>query len=280
MSTPLVLVDGLAFPESPRWHEDRLWLCDWGMGEIVAVDLYGGREAIVRIASFPMSIDWLPDGRLLVLAGSERRLLTVEADGTLQPYADLGALAEHPWNELIVDGRGNAYVNTIGFDFPEGEFATGFIVLVTPDGVARQVADGVAFPNGMAVTPDNATLILAESYASTLTAFDIAPDGSLANRRTWASLENGAPDGICLDADRAVWYADVPNQRCVRVREGGQVLQSIELDRGGFACALGGPERSTLYIVANRWGEAATSDPGSAGQVLTLAAPAAAAGWP
>ncbi len=275
-----VLVDGLAFPESPRWHEDRLWLCDWGKGEIVAVDLSGGRETIVRIASFPMSIAWLPDGRLLVLAGSERRLLTVGADGTLRTYADLGTLAAHPWNELVVDGRGNAYVNNIGFDFPEGEFATGIVALITPDGTVRQVADGVAFPNGMAVTPDNATLILAESYASTLTAFDIAPDGSLENRRTWANLENGAPDGICLDAAGAVWYADVPNQRCARVREGGQMLKSIELDRGSFACALGGPERSTLFIIANRWGEAAGSDPGPAGQVLTIEAPAPAAGWP
>src|SRR2546423_13139329 len=133
------------------------------------------------------------------------------------------------------------------------DFAPGIVALVTPDGSARQVADGIAFPNGMLVTPDDSTLIVAESYAKRLTAFDIAADGGLSNRRVWADLGDGVPDGICMDAENAVWYADVPNERCVRVREGGEVLQTIELDRGCFACALGGPERRTLYVTANQW---------------------------
>lgn len=278
MSEPRVLIDGLAFPESPRWHEDRLWFCDWGAGEIIAVDLEGHRETVISIESFPMSIDWLPDGRLLVLAASSASLLVRQPDGSLETYADLTALGEHPWNELVVDGRGNAYVNNIGFDFPEGEFALGIVALVTPDGEARQIADGVSFPNGMAVTPDNATLILAESYANQLTAFDIGKDGDLSNRRVWADLKDGYPDGICLDAEGAVWYGDVPNQRCARVLEGGEVLQSIQLDRGCFACALGGKAGRTLFLVANTWGEEAAPDP--AGQVLAVEAPAAAAGWP
>jgi sugar lactone lactonase YvrE len=180
-----------------------------------------------------------------------------------------------------VDGRGNAYVNSIGFDFPDGEFAPGIIALVTPDGSARRVADGVSFPNGMAVTPDNSTLIVAESYANRLTAFDIGADDGLSNRRVWADLDGGAPDGICLDAENAVWYGDVPNRRCVRVREGGEVLETIDLDRGCFACMLGGADKRTLFLLANEWGgRASMDDEAPTGQVLTIQAPASAAGWP
>jgi sugar lactone lactonase YvrE len=178
-----------------------------------------------------------------------------------------------------VDGRGNAYVNNIGFDFG-GEFAPGILALVTPDGSARQVAEGVAFPNGMVVAADNSTLILAESYGNKLTAFDIAADGSLSNGRVWADLPGGFPDGICLDADDAVWYGDVPNKCCVRVREGGEVLQTIHLDRGCFACALGGADRRTLFLTANEW-DPANMDGGSRmGQVLTAEALAPGVGWP
>ncbi len=208
-------------------------------------------------------------------------LLRRESGGSLVIHADLSGLADHKWNDIVVDGRGNAYVNNTGFDFPGGEFAPGILALVTPDGSARQVADGVAFPNGMVVTPDNSTLIVAESYGSKLTAFDIAADGSLSNRRLWADLQGGAPDGICLDAENAVWYGDVPNKRCVRVREGGEELEAIHLDRGCFACMLGGAGGRTLFLVANDWkGPASMADGERAGQVLTAEAPAPGAGWP
>ncbi len=276
------LLTGLAFGESPRWHENRLWFSDWGVQEVVAVDLEGTREVIARVPSFPFSIDWLPDGRLLIVSARDRLLLRREPDGSLVTHADLGALSEHPWNEVVVDGRGNIYINNIGFDFPGGDVAPGLIALVTPDGAVRQVADGVAFPNGMVVTPDNATLILAESYGSRLTAFDIAPDGSLSHRRVWADLDGGAPDGICLDADNAIWYGDVPNKRCVRVQEGGTVLQTITLDRGCFACMLGGAHRRTLFLMAADWAElSATMGRGArTGQVLNTAAHAPGVGWP
>ena len=180
-----------------------------------------------------------------------------------------------------VDGRGNAYVGNIGFDFPAGEFAPGTLALVSPNGSARQVADGVAFPNGIVVMPDNSTLIVAESYANSLTAFDIAADGSLSNQRVWADLDNGVPDGICLDTEGAIWYGDVPNKRCVRVREGGEVLQTIELDRGCFACMLGGVDRRTLFLVAREWGGMESTAEGErTGQVLSAPAPAPGAGWP
>jgi sugar lactone lactonase YvrE len=275
------LMTGLVFPESPRWHDGRLWLADWGGQELVAVDLQGESEVIAQVPSFPFCIDWLPDGRLLIVSGSDGLLLRREPDGSLVTHADLASLANHPWNEIVVDGRGNAYVNNIGFDFPGGEFATGIVVLITPDGSVRQAADDIAFPNGMVVTPDNGTLILAESYGARLTAFDIGADGSLSNRRMWAHLDGGAPDGICLDSEGAVWYGDVPNRRCVRVREGGEVLQTIELDRGCFACTLGGADGKSLFLIANEWGRPESMAAGAAmGQVLTTEAPARGAGWP
>jgi sugar lactone lactonase YvrE len=275
------LMTGIAFGESPRWHDDRLWFSDWGTQEIIAVDLEGESEVIVRVPSFPFCIDFLPDGRLLIVSASDRLLLRREPDGPLVTHADLSTLSEHPWNDIVVDGRGNAYIGNIGFDFPEAEFAPGTLALVTPDGSARQVADGVAFPNGIVVTPDNSTLIVAESYANRLTAFDITADSNLSNQREWADLGGGVPDGICLDAEDAVWYGDVPNKRCVRVREGGEVLQTIDLDRGCFACMLGGPDGKTLFIVAQEWsGMESTADGERTGQLLTAPAPAAGAGWP
>lgn len=278
MSDPRILMTGIALGESPRWHDDRLWFCDWGAQEVVAVDLDGRSEVVVQVASFPFCIDWLPDGRLLVVSSSDRRLLRREADGSMVTHADLSGLSDKPWNDVVVDGRGNTYVNNIGFDFPEGEFATGIIALVTPDGAVSQVADGVAFPNGMVVTPDGTTLIVAESYGGRLTAFDIAADGSLSHRRVWADLPGAAPDGICLDADNAIWYADVPNKRCVRVREGGEVLQTVEVDRGCFACALGGPDGRTLFMMVAEWPGPDETAGVRTGQVLTVEAPAAGAG--
>ena len=290
MPRPRTLLDGIAFGESPRWHDDRLWFSDWGTQEVVAVDLLGESEVIVGVPSSPFSIDWLPDGRLLIVSGPEGALLRREPDGTLVTHADLSGLSDHPWNEMVVDGRANAYINNIGFAFPAGEFAPGTVALLTPDGSVRQVADGVAFPNGMAVTPDNSTLIVAESYGNKLTAFEIAEDGDLSNRRVWADLGDGVPDGICLDAEGAVWYADVPNKRCARVAEGGEVLQTIELDLGCFACMLGGEEGRTLFIVAQEWvgfivaqewgGTEGTSEEERTGRVLIAPAPAPGVGWP
>ena len=276
MPEPQILLSGLAIGESPRWHEDRLWFSNWGAQEIIAVDLDGNSEVMARVpTTVPFCIDWLPDGRLLVVAGQEAQLLRGNPDGSLSTYAELGNISERPWNDIVVDGRGNAYVGNIGFDFPEGEFTPGILALATPEGSARQVADGVAFPNGIVVTPDNSTLILAESYGNRLSAFDIATDGGLSNRRVWADLGDGVPDGICLDAEGAVWYGDVPNKRCVRVREGGEVLQTVELDRGCFACTLGGEDGRILFMVAaDMTSEALT------GQVLTVRAQAAGAGWP
>jgi len=272
------LMTGLRFGESPRWHDGRFWVSDWVAHEVIAVDLEGKSEVVVRDPSVPLCFDFLPDGRLIIMSG--RRILRLETDGSLVTHADLTGSSNLGWNEIVVDGRANPYVNAAGFDLMAGEdFVPGTIAVVTAEGSVRPVADGVAFPNGMTVTPDNSTLIVAESYGRRLTAFDIEADGGLSNRRVWADLDEGVPDGICLDAENAVWYADVPNKRCVRVREGGEVLQSINLDRGCFACMLGGTDRRTLLLVATEWrGPAAMTDGRRTGQVLTVKAPAPGVG--
>ena len=277
------LMTGIVFGEQPRWHEDRLWFSDWGPPELIAVDLDGNSEVMLEAPSFPCCVDWLPDGRLLLVSARDGLLLRRELDGSLVTHGDLTGVSDPPpGNELVVDGRGNAYVNGPGFDMMAGaEFAPGGVALVTPDGSARQVADEIAFPNGMLVTLDNTTLIVADSYGKCLTAFDVAADGSLSNRRVWADLGDGVPDGICLDAEGAVWYGDVPNQRCVRVGEGGEVLQTVELDRGCFACALGGADRSTLFMMATEWRGPENMPQGPrTGQVLSIEAPAPGVGWP
>jgi sugar lactone lactonase YvrE len=216
----------------------------------VTVDLEGNRAVVVEMPSFPFCIDWLPDGRLLVVQARDGQVLRREPDGTLVTHADLSGLSARPWNDITVDRDGNAYVGNVGFDFPFGEFSPGSIVLVRPDGMAQQVADDLAFPNGMVITADGSRLVVAESYASRLTAFSIGDDGTLSERRVWADLDGGVADGICLDAEGTIWYGD-PNGKCVRVQEGGQVLEVIELDKGCFACALGGLDGRTLFMMAN-----------------------------
>jgi sugar lactone lactonase YvrE len=275
-----VLLEGIAFPESPRWHEGRLWFSDWLAHQVIALSPDGESEVVAEVNAFPFSIDWLPDGPLLVTAG--REVLRREPDGSLVTHADLGELNENGWNEIVVDPRGSTYVNGAGFDMMSGaDFAPGMVALLRPDGSAERVADGVAFPNGMAVTPDGSTLIVADSYAKELIGFDISEDGTLSARRTWADLGDGVPDGICLDAEGAAWYADVPNRRCVRVAEGGEVLQTVEHDRGCFACMLGGSDGSTLFIAAQEWkGPEAIGQGPQTGQILEAEAPAPHAGRP
>jgi sugar lactone lactonase YvrE len=275
-----VLMDGIAFGESPRWHDGRLWFSDWMAQEVIAVDLEGKSEVITRVEALPFSIDWLPDGPMLVTSGPQ--ILRLDPGGSLVAHAELSELSEHGWNEIVVDSRGNAYVNGPGFDLMSGgEFVPGIVALLAPDGSAREVADGVAFPNGMAVTPDGSTLIVADSYGKELTGFEIAVDGGLSSRRVWADLGDGVPDGICIDAEGAVWYADVPNRRCMRVAEGGEVLDTIDLDRGCFACMLGGPDGRKLFMMAQVWnGPEGMGQEPRTGQVLTLDAPAPHAGFP
>jgi sugar lactone lactonase YvrE len=271
------LKEGIGLGESPRWHEGRLWFADWVAEELIALGPEGRTEVVAEVRSLPFSIDWLPDGPLLITSG--RQLLRMEPDGSLVTHVDLGELSEHGWNEIVVDGRGNAYVNNIDFDMMGGEEPKpGIIGVVTQDGEARQVADGLAFPNGMVVTPDNSTLIVAESYEGRLTAFDIDEGGGLSNRRIWADLGEGG-DGICMDAEGAVWSPKF--KACVRVAEGGEVLDEIELDRFCFACMLGGEDGRTLFMNVADWNGPDQIGKGPrTGQVLAVEAPASHAGRP
>jgi sugar lactone lactonase YvrE len=281
MSEPEILLSGLGIPESPRWHEGRLWFCNWIEQQVVAVGLDGRAEVMPARAdrAFGYSIGWSPDGRLLMTGGQVRRQ---EPDGSMTTLADQGA------NEIVVDRRGYVYVNGADFDFAGGEAPQpGFIKLITPDGRLRQVADDIQFPNGMVITPDNRTLIISESFAGRLTAFDIDPDGGLSGRRVFA--EGLGPDGICLDAEGAVWVS-TGGFSVARVAEGGEVLQQVELeeDRAPFAVMLGGPDRRTLFILTAEWRKTDSvtdnlkrlADGPRAGQILMVPVSVPGAGRP
>jgi Gluconolactonase len=281
-----VLLGGLAMPESPRWHNGRLWFSNWGADEIVAVDLDGNSEVVDRgPEGLGWAVNWLPDGRML-MTGNE--LIRVEPDGSRVRHADLSHISPYGWSEMTVDGRGSVYLNTINFDFADfndvltSGKALGKIALVTLDGEAREVAREIAFPNGMVVTPDNKTLIVAESFAGRLTAFDIAEDGTLANRRVWA--DGVGPDGICLDAEGCIWASSGSmTNDCARIRDGGQVLERIELGRSCFAAMLGGPDRRTLFMLTAEWrgtGQVEDVIKARTGQILVVDAPASGVGWP
>ena len=287
VSQTRLLLDGFGMGESPRWHDGRLWFSNWGTNEIVAVD-GDGRSEIVGAGGGGggWAVNWLPDGRMLV-TGNE--VLRIERDGSRVPHADLRRISPYGWSEITVDGRGNVYVDTINFDFADfgkvmaaGE-APGLIALITPDGEARQVADGLAFPNGIVVTPDNGTLIVAESFTRMLTAFDVAADGRLSNRRVWADVTG---DGICLDAEGAVWCSEVTPDGggvVLRVAEGGKVLGQIELDRPCYACMLGGDDGRTLFMVAQKWFGPDRMEElirAKTGQILTARVEVPHAGWP
>jgi sugar lactone lactonase YvrE len=239
-----------------------VWLANWGAGEVLAVDPHGVREVVAMVPSqaIPFSIDWLPDGRLLVINGPQRVLLVRAGDGELQTYADLSDLSEAPFNELVVDGAGNAFVNG----------GPGVVVRVDLNGQADAVADGFKWPNGRALVDEDRTLVVADSHLEQLIAFDVSDDGTLSDRRVWAELE-WAPDGICADASGAIWVATVPGKQCLRVCEGGGVLDSVAVDRGCFACMLAGEDGRTLFIAAAEWRGmevAMREGPGVTGQLL------------
>ena len=250
-----IFATGIQMGESPRWHDGRFWMCDWLAGEVLVFSPTGEREVRARVEGLPFSIDWLPDGRLVTTTNAG-----VVTGSELAPYGPPGV----PFNEIVVDAAGRCWVDMPG-SMPWEEPRPGVVSVIDPDGTLRQVADDVWFPNGMAIVGED-TLVVAESHADRLTAWTITPDGSLADRRVWAELgEGNAPDGICVDAEGAIWYATVPGERCMRVAEGGEVLATVEADRGCFACMLGGDDGQTLFIVANRYGPEGASD----GIVLT-----------
>jgi len=233
----------LAMGESLRWHDHSLWFCDWGMGKVLRLDSEGQTQTVVEHNfGLPFCIDWLPDGTLLIVSGSHNEVLRVGASGRVETHCDLSPASADGWNEIAVNGNGDIYVNG----------GRGQIALVRQGSIPRLVASDVAFPNGMAITPDGRTLIVAESHRSCLSAFAIEETGDLSNRRVWAALD-GPPDGIHLTDAGTIWYADVPNKRCVLVAEGGKILNTVDAGRGCFCCALGGQGNQELFIATNEW---------------------------
>lgn len=252
---PRTLLTGLTMVESARWHDGRLWFAHWGAGEVLAVDMDGRVEKMGEgPRTMGWAIDWLPDGRLITTGPAVTRH---ESHGQLMTHRARGG------NEIVIDPHGHMYVDGFDFDFlGGGRPEPGWIDLVAPDGTSRRVAGDLEFPNGMVVSPDGATLVVAESFAGRLTAFDIGDDGSLSGRRVWA--EGLGPDGICMDAESAIWAqtADTaahsgapaaPAGACVRVLEGGEITHRVDTELACFACALGGPGGRDLFLLCNEF---------------------------
>jgi sugar lactone lactonase YvrE len=271
------LIDGVDFGEGPRWHDGRLWYSDFYQHTIYAVSTEGRREAVhASLPDRPSGLGWMPDGSLLVVSMTERKLLR-EVDGRLVEHADLSAYAAGHCNDMVVDAKGNAYVGNFGFDFEAGEpLANADLVLVRADGSVSVAAKDLRFPNGSVITPDGATLIVGESFGAGYEAFAINADATLGKRRRWADTPGAAPDGCTLDAEGAIWFADARGSQVLRVVEGGPVVESIATPMPAFACMLGGDDGRTLFIVANRYGAEGASD----GIVLVERVAVARAGRP
>jgi sugar lactone lactonase YvrE len=272
-----VLVEGLRFPEGPRWHDGRLWCSDQHDRRVLAIGTDGSVETVVEVPGCPSGLGWLPDGRLLVVSMHDRRLLRLDPDG-LTVVADLSAFATWHCNDMVVDSAGRAYVGNFGFDLDgDADPVTAVMVRVDPDGTSRVAAGDLRFPNGTVITPDGMTLIVGESYGGCLTAFDVDTDGGLSGRRLWAQLVGAVPDGICLDADGAIWSACPLTGRVLRVREGGEVTDEVRVTRkGAYACMLGGADRRTLFVCAADANDpAATGDRRGAIETVTVEVPGA-----
>jgi len=249
MRTLEVLLDDLAFPEGPRWRDGKLWFSDMHSQRVMTVDLAGNAEVVVEVPNDPSGLGWLPDGRMLVVSMRDRKLLRLDSTGLFE-VADLSGIATWHCNDMVVDARGRAYVGNFGADLESGAaMVPAAIALVEPDGRTRVAAADLMFPNGMVITPDGRTLIVGESFASRMTAFDIEDDGSLVHRRVWAQLENALPDGCCLDAEGAVWVASPISAEVLRVRQGGEVVERIAVSTQAIACMLGGADRRTLFVL-------------------------------
>jgi sugar lactone lactonase YvrE len=249
MSNTKVLLEGFSFLESPRWRDGKLWFSDFYDHRVLAMDAGGQTESVCEVPHQPSGLGWLPDGRMLVVSMTDRRVLRLEAEGLVE-HADLSQFATFHCNDLVVDAEGRAYVGHFGSDLAAGGMPDpASLILVAPDGNCRVVAEDLLFPNGSVITPDGKTLIVGESFGARMTAFDIEPDGSLSNRRLWAQLEGAIPDGCCIDAEGALWVASPPTREVLRVREGGETTDRISIDQMAIACMLGGDDRRTLYVL-------------------------------
>ncbi len=278
---PRVFAQGLCFGEGPRWHANQLFVSDMHGHEVLTFDAWGRKKSVVAVPNQPSGLGWLPNGDLLVVSMTDRKLLRF--DGTsVTEHADLSSLASFHCNDMVVDDDGRAYVGNFGFDLHAGaEFRPAAIVIAEPDGRVHMGADNLGFPNGTVLTPDQATLIVGESFGACLTAFDRARDGTLSNRRVWASLPKGVvPDGICLDEAEGIWVASPTTHECLRVEEGGAITHRVNLDQSAFACMLGGPGRRSLYMLTAPGSHPDQCRAERGGRIEVIDAPYAGAGAP
>ncbi|MEE2769258.1 MAG: SMP-30/gluconolactonase/LRE family protein [Actinomycetota bacterium] len=280
MSDVELLVDGLDFGEGPRWRDGCLWYSDFFQHRVYRVQLDGTRETVLDLGDEqPSGLGWLPSGELLVVGMLKRQLLRYDGTG-VKVHADLAHIATSHCNDMVVDSRGHAYVGNFGFDYGAGEEAVGAsLALVRPDGTALSVAEDLQFPNGSVITSDESTLIVGETFGSRYSAFTIAPDGTLSNRRIWAEIPGRLPDGCCLDSSGAIWFADAIRPEAVRVTEGGGITEVVEVPERAFACMLGGETGRTLFVLTAPSDPAGGLEPGR-GAIWMAEAPAERAGMP
>ncbi|MFX1496194.1 MAG: SMP-30/gluconolactonase/LRE family protein [Promethearchaeota archaeon] len=247
LTTKILLTD-LKFPEGPRWHDGKLWFSDMEDCKVIIVDMKGNKQIAFDVPNKPSGLGWLPDGRLLVASMKDRKLFRQNLKG-LEEVADLSKLATFDLNDMVVDKQGRAYIGNFGFDYLNHQpYVPANIVMVSPDETVKVVAEDMAFPNGMIITPDDKTLIVAETFSARLTAFNIRNDGTLKNRQIWANLKSIPPDGICLDEEGGIWVAAPGRHRTVRVLEGGEITHVVKVQNDAYACMLGGPDLTTLFI--------------------------------
>jgi sugar lactone lactonase YvrE len=278
---PEVFFAGLDFGEGPRWHDGRLWVSDFFARRVRSFDATGDVRVEVELDDQPSGLGWLPSGELLVVAMLSRQVRRVDGEGRVHLHADLASAASGNCNDMVVDGQGNAYVGNFGFDTeaPRPEPRPADLTLVRADGSIEVAATDLRFPNGSVITPDGATLIVGESMGRRYTAFTIGEDATLSDRRIWGEVPGKAPDGCALDADGAVWMADALGAGCFRVTEGGEVVDSVTCSQPVFACALGGPDRRTLYLVtAPRFGADQLGQ--GRGRIEAVEVDVPGAGWP
>jgi len=285
------IAEGIYFGEGPRWHEGRLWYSDFHSHDVSSVSFEGEVRVELALDDQPSGLGWMPDGSLLVVKMKARQVWRRWPDGHFALHADLGAVSRHMCNDMTVDGQGRAYVGNFGFDLDSelrargvqpviADHPTTTLALVAPDGAVSVAAQGISFPNGSVITPDGKALILAETLAGRLTAFAIAADGTLSDRRVWAETWPYVPDGICLDDEGAVWIANPIGPQCVRIAQGGQVLDIIDTGMPCFACMLGGPDGRTLFMLVAPGSDAEERRTVASGKLLACEVAAGRAGWP
>lgn len=276
------ILKGRAFLEGPRWREGSLWLSDMHGHEVLRLTEDGACETVMSVEGRPSGLGWLPNGDMLVVSMTDRKLLRRSAAGEVSVHADLSALIPKRINDMVVDKDGRAYIGNFGFDFENGEDPVSTVLVrVDPDGSAHVVADDLAFPNGMVISPDGGTLIVGESWGLKLSAFDVSADGALSNRRTWAQFtDRRTPDGICLDEAGGVWIASPVSKEFLRVEEGGKITDVIPAGRQAIACMLGGADGKTLFMLTSESTHYEDCRDLMSAEVSVTRVDYAGAGWP